>query len=282
MKRHEQLGAVVVELCPARWARHLEIAISQGTLAKRSENVLAACIAMQHGVPVLLGDTEDDDFYELSKQRAIQYFLDMFNPFGGWQALSDDFSRCMQDLDTSDVAQSELLLEGEAPICARDFAEPEWVLGCLQAVMRTVSGIPRIAWVPFLIAFAIVATNQVPTDVPHDLTAARLATLAAVLINVPLLRLLLVPFLEERNEELAKSIRRAAAQHDAPVVAILGAAHVNGVARLLVTEHMRDISSYDGAGRWLEEGPPAQLMDTLHTFWSSLFPVTRKPLCHAS
>ena len=39
-------------------------------------------------------------------------------------------------------------------------------------------------------------------------------------------RLLLVAFLEERNAELARSIRRAARETDAPVVAVLGGLHV--------------------------------------------------------
>jgi len=46
-------------------------------------------------------------------------------------------------------------------------------------------------------------------------------------------RLLLVAFLEERNLRLARSITEAATRSDGSVVAILGALHVNGVARLL-------------------------------------------------
>ena len=56
-------------------------------------------------------------------------------------------------------------------------------------------------------------------------------------------RLLLVAFLEERNAELARSIRRAARESGAPVVAILGGLHVNGVARLLMTERTPDADS---------------------------------------
>ena len=64
-------------------------------------------------------------------------------------------------------------------------------------------------------------------------------------------RLLLVAFLEERNAELARSIRRAAMESNAPVVAILGGLHVNGVARLLLTERTPDADSpRDADGVW--------------------------------
>ena len=62
-------------------------------------------------------------------------------------------------------------------------------------------------------------------------------------LSVLTIRLLLVAFLEERNAELARSIRRAAAETDAPVVAILGGLHVNGVARLLMDESTPDADS---------------------------------------
>ena len=58
--------------------------------------------------------------------------------------------------------------------------------------------------------------------------------------SVLMSRLLLVAFLEERNAELARSIRRAAAETQAPVVAILGGLHVNGVARCLLSEAVPD------------------------------------------
>ena len=60
-------------------------------------------------------------------------------------------------------------------------------------------------------------------------------------------RLLLVAMLEERNVRLARSITEAADRSRGNVVAILGALHVNGVARLL-----KDPSGYgEGkAGTW--------------------------------
>ena len=84
---------------------------------------------------------------------------------------------------------------------------------------------------------------------------AVLATLSfsAVTLGLSVLtsRLLLVAFLEERNAELARSIRRAATESNAPVVAILGGLHVNGVARLLMTDRTPDADSpRDADGVW--------------------------------
>lgn len=81
-------------------------------------------------------------------------------------------------------------------------------------------------------------------------------------------RLLLVAFLEERNAELARSIRRAASEKGAPVVAILGGLHVNGVARLLMSDATPDadtvVSARDNSGVWWEAPPdtdPARWVD---------------------
>ena len=62
--------------------------------------------------------------------------------------------------------------------------------------------------------------------------------------------------LEERNAEIARSIRRAAAETGAPVVAILGGLHVNGVARLLMSEATPDADRpRDNSGVWWEVPP---------------------------
>ena len=76
-------------------------------------------------------------------------------------------------------------------------------------------------------------------------------------LNITLARLLLVAFLEERNAELARSIRRAASEKQGPVVAILGGLHVNGVARLLMAESTPDADGRDAQGCWWEA--PADL-----------------------
>ena len=85
-----------------------------------------------------------------------------------------------------------------------------------------------------------------------SLPAAALAgfTTANLLLILLISRLLLVAFLEERNAELARSIRRAATESDAPVVAILGGLHVNGVARLLMSTDTPRADGRDCDGVW--------------------------------
>ena len=117
--------------------------------------------------------------------------------------------------------------------------------------------------------------KRLPADQPllHPDAAAEVAMAAGDVFSLPIVatlvfstltfglsvltsRLLLVAFLEERNAELARSIRRAAAETDGPVVAILGGLHVNGVARLLMSEATpdADTAAYnrDADGVWWE------------------------------
>jgi pheromone shutdown protein TraB len=63
--------------------------------------------------------------------------------------------------------------------------------------------------------------------------------------------------MSQRNAELARSIRRAAAEKSGPVVAILGGLHVNGVARLLMADDTPDADGRDADGVWWE-APYAQ------------------------
>ena len=69
-----------------------------------------------------------------------------------------------------------------------------------------------------------------------DLAAVVTQALGIALLQMLLLgRVALVGLLEERDVILAQSIRRACqGEHEREVVVVLGAAHVNGVRRLLL------------------------------------------------
>ena len=71
-----------------------------------------------------------------------------------------------------------------------------------------------------------------------------------VVLPIVFSRLLLVAFLEERNVRLARSITEAAARERGDVVAILGALHVNGVAKLLTSGEALEPGK---AGTWWTE-----------------------------
>lgn len=271
----QKVGAVVVEACESRWTRSLEVA-PPGSLVARltcSEMQGAAGVAIEKGIPVLLGDTDVGPFVDRVGAFAKQSAWDLVNPFGGWRAISDDFARTLPPtLNASDVANSELLLAGEAPLSIGDYARPDILLGFLYTPIRYVAAFAiKAPFAALIFAAALAAIDstaaQIDTMASSSMATGELLSLpvAAELVfstfEIGLLvlttRLLLVPFLEERNAELARSIRRAAAESEAPVVAILGGLHVNGVARLLLSEETPDADGRKADGVWWD--PPAGL-----------------------
>jgi len=281
------VGAVVVESCTSRWGRSLELA-PPGSLPARlicSEMQGAAGVAMQNQVPVMLGDADAGPFLERVRALAGQSAGDLLNPVGGgWASIYTDFARTLPGtLNPEDVARSELLLEGEAPLSLLDYARPAMLVGFVASLVRYPAAFALKAPVPFLVfASGLVALDstagQLDTladasiragDVLSLPVAAGFAFSAFTLgLSVLTARLLLVAFLEERNAELARSIRRAATEKGGPVVAILGGLHVNGVARLLMSEATPDadtvVSARDNSGVWWEVPPdtdPAKWVD---------------------
>ncbi|EOD24309.1 hypothetical protein EMIHUDRAFT_238644 [Emiliania huxleyi CCMP1516] len=252
-KRDRSLGAVVVESCTSRWTTSLEKAPPGSLIANLvcSEMQGAAGVALQKGVPIMLGDADAGAFLPRVRQLAQQSVRDLVSPFaGGWAAIVQDFGRTLPGtLNPADVAGSELLLEGERPIGIQDFLKPEMLVGFLFSLIRYPAAFALKAPLPFAALAAFLYALEALQG------AARAGPTGWVLVA----RLLLVAFLEERNAELARSIRRAAAEKDAPVVAILGGLHVNGVARLLLSEATPDADSlaYDRVadGVWWEPPP---------------------------
>ena len=119
-KRDRSLGAVVVESCTSRWTTSLEKAPPGSLIANLvcSEMQGAAGVALQKGVPIMLGDADAGAFLPRVRQLAQQSVRDLVSPFaGGWAAIVEDFGRTLPGtLNPADVAGSELLLEGERPI----------------------------------------------------------------------------------------------------------------------------------------------------------------------
>ena len=270
LDRNEQrLGALVVEACESRWNRSLELAPPGSATARFVESEMqgAAGVALQAGVPVMLGDSDVGPFLERVRDLGRRSARELLDPIGGWATIYKDFARTLPGtLNPSDVASSELLLEGEAPIGPLDFARPEVLVGFLASLVRYPAAFALKAPVPFALFASFVyaldtTAGELDTLAESSIRAGEvlslpvLATLSfsAVTLGLSVLtsRLLLVAFLEERNAELARSIRRAAKESNAPVVAILGGLHVNGVARLLMTDRTPDADSpRDADGVW--------------------------------
>ena len=271
----QKMGALVVEACTSRWTRSIELA-PPGSLTARfvqSEMQGAAGVALKAGVPVMLGDADAGPFLERVRALAKQTVRELREPFsGGWAAIYGDFARTLPGtLNPRDVRESALLLDGEAPIGPADFARPEVLLGFVASLVRYPAAFALKAPAPFA-AFAgfVYALDATASELDAladasiqagDVLSLPIAatvgfTLATTALSVLTARLLLVAFLEERNAELARSIRRAARESDAPVVAILGGLHVNGVARLLMSEATPDADSpRDADGVWWDVPP---------------------------
>jgi len=259
LDRNEQLvGAVVVESCTSRWTSSLEVAPPGSLIAQLicSEMQSATGVALVNDVPIMLGDADAGAFLPRVKELAKQSARELLDPLGGWANIYRDFARTLPNtLNPSDVASSELLLEGEAPIGLADFARKEVLVGFLFSLVRyplafaLKAPLPFAAFAGFIFLLestassldALAETSMAAGDVFSLPIAATLAFSTVTFgLSVLTSRLLLVAFLEERNAELARSIRRAAAEKGGPVVAILGGLHVNGVARLLMSDATPD------------------------------------------
>ena len=265
------LGAVVVEACQSRWESSIKLAPPGSTAARliKSEMQAAAGVAMKNDVPVMLGDAAVGRFLPRAKEFARNTVLQLSDPFGdGWPSIYADLKRTLRStFDTADIASSELLLKGEAPLSAADFAKPGIIIGFVGSLVRYPVAFALKAPFPFAVLSSALLTLGTAADTADVAAAAALesgdffspavvltALLAALQAGLVVLtsRTLLVVFLEERNAELARSIRRAAAESDAPVVAILGGLHVNGVARLLLSTETPDADGLDCDGVWWE------------------------------
>ncbi|GMI14996.1 hypothetical protein TrVE_jg10973 [Triparma verrucosa] len=255
----ENLGAVVVESCEARWKRSLEVSPEGSFLGDvlPSEMQAAALVAKDRGVPLSLGDVDINDFSPRLKVILKETLADLFSP-AGWGRIAKDVQRgASLAFDTTTLADS---------LQPTDFIRSDVLLGFAVSLIRYPIAAALKAPVPFAI-FAIFATSMTLGSTQLDSAIANAEasgdanlalTIALSIFNVLLpivfARLLLVGFLEERNVRLARSISEAAERGN--VIAILGGLHVNGVAKLLESE---DALTGDGGGDkkagtwWTEE-----------------------------
>lgn len=253
----EELGAVVVESCEARWRRTLEVSPKGSFLGDvlPSEMMAASEAAAERGVPLSLGDVDVETFGPRVKTILRETLVDMLTP-AGWRRITNDIRRGAKlAFDTSDLADF---------LSPSDFLNPSILLGFLVSLVRY----PIAAALKAPLPFAVIATGLASLSSALDsalaessldasLTSGELILTSAitafdVLLPVVFSRLLLVGFLEERNVRLARSISEAAERGNGAVVAVLGGLHVNGVAKLLESgEELKGDGGEDTkAGTW--------------------------------
>ena len=244
---NEELGAVVLESCPARWesAERLLPAGSLLRIAFDNEFQAAGDAAVEAGCGLALVDQQIEVTCGRLAQIGKQTVVDLASPLdGGWK-------RIIQDLRAGQAALQD---ENGDGVSASAFVSPALLAGAPVAWLRYFFGSPVLAGlfvgVGLVLSAAVGVGEATAGASPLTLEDLVPSILLAVVESVLLLRVSLVGLIEERNFVLARNVRAASMQVLIPpravrqrgsgkdgraVVAVLGMAHLNGVRRLLTT-----------------------------------------------
>lgn len=245
------LGAILVESCPARWATAEEDAqVASGD----DEMQVAAALAEANGCGFALADQDIDVTSGRLAQLCKLSLIQLFTPLsGGWQHLGRDLASGWAALQPAD---------GDG-VTSLAFVDGQLLLGAPVALRRWLSSNPEVVALLVGAAAVLGAADGAALFIgggdpvyPWEVTSldAVLELLPSVGIalveSVLLMRILLVGLVEERNHVLARHIRAASMQVLTPpravrqrgggkdgrtVVAVMGLAHLNGVKQLLTT-----------------------------------------------
>mmetsp|Transcript_95215 Transcript_95215/g.269098 ORF Transcript_95215/g.269098 Transcript_95215/m.269098 type:complete len:383 (-) Transcript_95215:93-1241(-) len=232
-----ELFAVVVESCPTRWAKVREMQPAGSPLRALLDNEMqaAAEVAEANGRPVVLGDQRFEELRAEVSEFSQVALNDLASPFdGGWQRTATDIVEGLAGLLGNvrrKMSRGEPSDNGEA-FGLVDFLDPLLFLGAPVAITRYF--LSMSLRVPLLVA-GVVGVLIVLALLPDSWGS----DVVNLVFNVLFLRVFLKALLRDRDVILADSIRDACAQatRDGPgrtVVAILGAAHCNGVRRHLL------------------------------------------------
>lgn len=229
-----RLGAVVVESCPTRWKRIVEMQPPGSPLRVVLDNEMqaAAEAAEAAGRPVVLGDMQVEQLAGEVSALAKVAMTDMISPLdGGWQRMASELFNGFRLLFN---ARQERKVAEEAQevdnLGFQDIFDVELVLGIPVAVARYVGSMLFRA--PAVLG-AFVASSVVLAVLPEGL----LTDILSFGFEAVLMRVMLGAVLKDRDATLARAIGEACVESGGPgrtVVAILGAAHCNGVKRHLI------------------------------------------------
>ena len=243
------LAALVLETCPTRWAKTVKFQPKGSPMRLLLDNEFQAAVdSCGDDTKIVLGDQSIEDLGASAKTHFKSTVEDLFSPLsGGWQRLwSDCRSTYIREvigigtekpnecLQFSDLATDVKLLSS-MPLSL--FRYPvAWSIKSPKVVLPFFGFIYGLSILPGLVPLGAVdvVTNTYIASGPENFVSALFFSLD-ILEIVFLSRLFLKALLETRNDILARSIRDACADSNTgTVVAVLGAAHLNGVqARLL-------------------------------------------------
>mmetsp|Transcript_24689 Transcript_24689/g.34325 ORF Transcript_24689/g.34325 Transcript_24689/m.34325 type:complete len:339 (+) Transcript_24689:91-1107(+) len=246
------LSSVVIEMCDKRWKSMESKQPRYSPRRKLLDNEMqgAADVARDNNVEVILGDEKISNIVGGAKNMMKKTALDILSPLKGWPEITADFYKFFSNKSGKGVPSLSVL----------DLLDPVLLLGLPITFVRY----PAAFFLKNpLFALGLVGLfNFLSLDVGNTGGAsiasigggeAQLAAQIAMQLNsaltalflvfnfavyLILARTILVVLLQERDEVLAGSIREAClnAKDEQTVVAVLGMAHCNGVAKLLAGE----------------------------------------------
>lgn len=227
-----RLGAVVVESCPSRWATVKALQPIGSPLRGILDNEMQAAseAAEASGRPVILGDQRVEDLSDDVREKAKAVFYDLATPWsGGWLRTVEEIAHGLRELLNGQVRRRvEAAAEppGES-FGLNDLLDMELLLWAPLSIIRYCISLLVKAPVIFaalatMVGFLLVVPESLTTD------------FFDILIDVAFVRIFLGALLRDRDVILARSIVDACKAYGGPeraVVAVLGAAHCNGVRR---------------------------------------------------
>ena len=222
-----KLRAVAVESCQTRWNATLEAQPAGSAMRWICDNEMQAAAEAGQAFPDVKIELVDQTIEETGRRVVQIVALTLAELFTfRWDRIGSDLSTALEHV------KGESALKTLAPTALLD---PRLLLGApLSFVRYPLSLGLKSPLLLGILGLIVLAANQ---DFGAEDTVLELAgSLAfAAFETIVLGRVLLVALLEERNYVLARNIRKAAfgAKPDGTIVAVLGMAHLNGVAALL-------------------------------------------------
>jgi len=255
-------GCLVLESCEKRWQKTLEFQ-RKGTVRRKllDNEFQAAQELVEDQQKVSLGDQSIDDL-GANMKRIFKETLEDVKSIDGWKRVREDLVRYSATelyptkefgKDVQTLSLQDFLLDGRLlvalPISL--FRYPlAWLLKSPKLVVPLLSFYFGLANLPGLVeametsgggdVLATAASGGVGLVQSADILDETLSVLFLfldVFQIVVLSRLMLVALLGERNDVLSESIRQKCEEQkgtEKTVIAILGAAHLNGVQNRLL------------------------------------------------
>mmetsp|Transcript_69881 Transcript_69881/g.130572 ORF Transcript_69881/g.130572 Transcript_69881/m.130572 type:complete len:366 (-) Transcript_69881:72-1169(-) len=229
-----KLAAVVLETCPERWDRVQNMQPEGSPLRELLDNELQAAAeeAAAANKPVLLGDQDFAEFGANAKKEADRAVADLLNPLDGWITTASKLGTGVWSLIDQRLKKN-VAKETDEALGPLDLLDVELLKGLPVTIVRYPLSVALRA--PLLL-IALISFFSLLLFLESS-SLGLVADAISIFTEIILLRVLLGPAVKSRDSILANSVSAACKEQGGPgrtVVAILGAAHCNGVRRLIL------------------------------------------------